>query len=165
MGGSSMAATLVLARQVLPEALARQLNVVPLEVHEHHCVFGCADATDIHLSSNLSAIIGREVTLRALSPSDLSNQIELTYVKEVQTVESVMADVSASMGIELIDDDVEEKRDFTLGIDAAESVDSAPVIRLVNMIIVDAYRRRASDIHLEPTELGASLRYRIDVVL
>jgi type IV pilus assembly protein PilB len=82
------------------------------------------------------------------------------FVKEpTQGLEDILKDVEDN------DEDVEvgsEKKEEVSLEEAMESAEDAPVIRIVNSIMIEALRKRASDIHIEPMEKALRLRYRID---
>src|SRR3989337_3499289 len=65
-----------------------------------------------------------------------------------------------------LDDELEVVREEEVDVSEIErGVDDAPVVKLVNFILTDAIKRRASDIHIEPYEKEFRVRYRIDGVL
>src|SRR5205085_7369444 len=96
------------------------------------------------------------------SQAAIRKAIERNY--EAQTaVTDVMTQLSNEVGnVEVVEDDTPSKVDV---FELKESADEAPVVKLVNMVLVDAIRKGASDIHWEPYEKVFRIRFRVDGVL
>jgi len=91
--------------------------------------------------------------------------IDRLYEAQTGGLAEVLSEMDAAVGdVEVVEGEDEQwaKADI---FELKESADEAPVVRLINMILVDAIRRGASDIHLEPYEKVFRVRFRIDGVL
>jgi general secretion pathway protein E/type IV pilus assembly protein PilB len=145
----------------VPRHVARKYNAVPVAEHEGTVVVALADPSDIEAIDGLQVSLGKTLEYRVTSEEDLKAALDKYYgntssggrgdsdiAKMIQDITEGEVEVSALKG------DVKADN---------EALDAdAPIIRLVNQIIVDAFKLRASDIHLEPMGKRFRLRYRID---
>jgi type IV pilus assembly protein PilB len=153
------------------------LDLQPKEAWERACVFPIAktgktllvalsDPFDIHLVENL-----RMATSLTVVPM-------VAAEKEINDLLGRASSASAAAGSQNLDmEDVMKTTDGDIEVDSAkegseeslekslETAQGAPVIRMVNMIMIEALRTKASDIHIEALEKSSRLRYRIDGTL
>jgi general secretion pathway protein E len=133
----------------------RESRVLPIADSAEGLVVAMADPLDRYAEEAVALAVGRPIRRRVAVPAELEAAIDRLYgggPGEAQ--EEDAAEIAGE--IEALDTDVERLRDL-----ASE----APVIRLVNQIVGRAVEARASDIHLEPTENGLKVRFRIDGLL
>jgi general secretion pathway protein E/type IV pilus assembly protein PilB len=116
-----------------------------------------ADPSDLNTIDSLTHLLNAEIELRVASESDIEGALNKYYGGEKTRDAGIFKDVIQEM--------TEENVQIGNADDGAEVDSDAPLIRLVNQIIVDAFKMRASDIHLEPLEKRFRLRYRIDGML
>ena len=146
--------------ELLPESVARENCVLPLAENDGTLTVIVDDPLDYDTQEKLRFILNRDVRI-ALAPRE---QILEAINRNYGQTEGESAD---SMLQEFTDTAI----DFTETVDdargAEEIVDetSAPIVRLVQLIITEAVQLRASDIHIEPFEDRIRVRYRIDGVL
>ncbi|HST29368.1 MAG TPA: GspE/PulE family protein [Chthoniobacterales bacterium] len=136
---------------------ARRFKVIPVAFGETGLIVAVSNPLDIETIDSLSFLLQRELELICSSP----DKIREALIKYYGT-----ADEAADVIREKIGDDVElglEIGDGTIISDVDEA--DAPIIRLVSMLIIEAYRAGASDIHLEPLDKKFRVRFRIDGVL
>jgi type IV pilus assembly protein PilB len=142
---------------LVPESIAREHAVLAVAEDDGVLKVVMHDPDDLEAIDKLQFIVNRKIRV-ALAPKEaILTAVNKMYAREDETAR-MMQEVS------------EQAIDFNEagGIsDADEAVDetSAPVIRLVQMIITEAVTSRASDIHVEPFEDRVRIRYRIDGVL
>jgi general secretion pathway protein E len=134
----------------------REARLVPIADTPDGLVVAMADPLDRFAQEAVALVAGRPIQPRVAVPAELEAALDRLYGGEPGEAaqEEDAADLSADF--EAIDTDVERLRDL-----ASE----APVIRLVNQIVSRAVEARASDIHLEPSENGLKVRFRIDGLL
>ncbi len=144
----------------VPIAFAKRHVVLPVRVHDDVVEVATADPLNfaplddlrILLDHNVQPVLSTATTIMGCI-----NQVydQTTSNRAEQAIEdmSVAEDVDASAG------------EWTEPLDLLDATDEAPMIRLVNSILYQAARQRASDIHLEPFEREVLVRYRIDGVL
>ncbi len=146
------------ALQTLPAELAHELKVFPLFRIGDVLTVAMTDPGDIAVIDRIHAHTGLEVEPAVATEDDILSAIETHYgiPKAFDTsLDKVLQEI------------VREQPEETAS--AAEELkakaEEAPVIKLVNLIIAQAIRDRASDIHIEPEERHLRVRYRIDGVL
>ena len=147
------------AVQLVPESLARDLQVLVLARDGDVLEVAVSDPLDLVALDHLRALTGCRLTVWMAAPSELSEVIEQFY-SELRTTEHLGAildnlDVSTS---------TTEESDVDLAV-LRQQVEDAPVVRLVNLMIAEAIDARASDIHVEPARDRVTVRFRIDGVL
>jgi len=148
------------AKDFLPEGLARKYQVVPLAVTDSAVDIATADPLDLDAERAIAFALGRQVRMQIASPREIAKRLETLY-RERDVLEEIVSSMTGSYDIEAIDE-LAEDAELDIGIDRSGD---RPVIQLVDRIIAEGIRSRASDIHLEPEETGVAVRYRIDGVL
>ncbi len=153
-------AGLVIPDEVLsavPRNIAKKYRVIPVYKSEGKVAVAIADPSDLNAIDSLTHLLNAEIEPRVASEQDIDAALTRYYggssesVMEKAVQELTMNEVQAKVG-PLADDG---------GVVDADG----PLIRLVNQIIIDAFKLRASDIHLEPLAKKFRLRYRIDGVM
>ncbi len=136
--------------------VARKYRVIPVFKNEGKVGLAIADPSDLNTLDSLTHLLNAEIEPRVASEQDIEAALNKYYGGEKRRT---IGDNDEFKGViqELTESNVEIKAD-----DGGEVEADAPLIRLVNQIIMDAFKLRASDIHLEPLEKKFRLRYRID---
>jgi general secretion pathway protein E/type IV pilus assembly protein PilB len=143
---------------IIPRHVAKKYRVVPLFKADGKVAVALADPSDLNTVDSLTHLLGAEIELRVASEPDIEAALNKYYGGEKKGMDDgVFKDVIQ----ELTEENVHVAADDDGGAIEAD----APLIRLVNQIIADAFKLRASDIHLEPLEKRFRLRYRIDGVM
>jgi type IV pilus assembly protein PilB len=136
---------------------ARRFKVIPVAVGETGLVVAVSDPLDIDTIDSLSFLLQREIELVCSSPE----KIREALIKYYGT-----ADEAADVLQQRIGEDVDLGFEIAEGGDTADGDETdAPIIRMVSMLLVEAHRIGASDIHLEPLDKKFRVRFRIDGVL
>src|SRR5450759_3673083 len=117
-----------------------------------------ADPSDLATIDSLSHLLKSEINLQVASEQDIEAALGKYYGGSNQTAVDTMIQ-------ELTEGNVEAGKLKGMDDDSSVVEADAPLIRLVNQMIVDAFKVRASDIHLEPLVKSFRLRYRIDGML
>jgi len=136
--------------------IARRYRIVPVYKRESGIVVAIGDPLDMETLDSLRHILKCDVQGVVASPDEIKGALEHYYAVEADMNTLINADAEADLALRTTADVAEES-------DVTES--DAPIIRLVTLIILEAHRNRASDIHLEPMERRFRVRYRIDGVL
>jgi type IV pilus assembly protein PilB len=139
---------------VLPETLIRRYQVVPVRMDEDALVLGMVDPLDIVALDDIRRFVDRDIIQAAI------------------TVDGFQAVVNRYPALESsLDQVIQEIRPSDVGEDEPsldrlrEVVEDAPIVRLVNLMLVQAVRQGASDIHVEPQERNLRVRFRVDGTL
>jgi len=141
----------------VPRNIAKKYRVIPVFKSEGKVAVAIADPSDLNAIDSLTHLLNAEIEPRVASEQDIDAALTRYYggssesVMEKAVQELTMNEVQATAG--------------PLADDGAAVDADGPLIRLVNQIIVDAFKLRASDIHLEPLAKKFRLRYRIDGVM
>jgi len=141
---------------IVPRHIARKYRVIPVYKHGNNLTVAIADPSDLATIDSLTHLLKAEINLQVASEQDIESALNKYYGGSNQTAVDTMIQ-------ELTQGEVAAG---TATDDDASIVEAdAPLIKLVNQIIVDAFKTRASDIHLEPLAKTFRLRYRIDGML
>ncbi len=146
--------------ETVPAEIMTQRLALPIARIGRMLTVALADPFDLVALDELASATSLEIVPLVAAESEIAAQIaKLTSGKTSSLdMESVMQDES---DVEVVESDSEE-----VSLDEMlEKAEGAPVIRMVNMILVEALRTGASDIHIEPMDRHLRLRYRIDGVL
>jgi general secretion pathway protein E/type IV pilus assembly protein PilB len=144
----------------VPRHIARKYRVVPVFKHENALTVAIADPSDLDTMDSLQHLVNAEVDFRVASDSD----IEAALSKYYGDRSGMSADPRLKEAIEDLTREHVQVEAGAMGDGAVIEAD-APLIKLVNSLITDAFKLRASDIHLEPLAKKFRVRYRIDGVL
>ncbi len=139
--------------------IMRKNQAIPIRRRGNMLTLAVADPYDIHALDEMSFISGNQIDVAICDEQQLIATLDELGGAD-QQLEDVMADLGAD-NMEVVDTGEVETDE---GILASES-EEAPVVKLVNLILLDAIKRGASDIHIEPYEKAIRVRYRIDGVL
>ena len=143
---------------LIPEDVAVKHNVVPVNRAGSTLILATADPSNIYALDDIKFLTGYNIQAVVASEEAIKRGIE-KYYDQSSLLDDVMASFDDS-DIDFVQDD-EEVTTAELGREAED----APVVKLVNLILTDAIKKVASDIHIEPYEKSFRVRYRIDGVL
>ncbi|MCZ6727780.1 MAG: type IV-A pilus assembly ATPase PilB [Acidobacteria bacterium] len=151
--------------ELVPADMARRYLMVPVQVNDKVLEVAMVDPTDVVAMDDLKFATGLRIQPLVASERAVKEAIERLYGgKDDNQISKMMDDLTTELNapgeLEIVDTD--ENIDLE-SLSAASG--EAPVIKLVNLILTDALRRGASDIHIEPYERRLRVRYRIDGVL
>jgi type IV-A pilus assembly ATPase PilB len=135
---------------------ARRFKVIPVAFGETGLVVAVSDPLDIDTIDSLSFLLQRELELVCSSPDKIRDAL----LKYYGTADEAADILQQKIG-EDVDLGVEIGEEATAETDDAD----APIIRMVSMLLIEAHRAGASDIHLEPLDKKFRVRFRIDGVL
>ena len=150
--------------KIIPADVARKYTILPVSKAGAKITLAMVDPTNVFAMDDIKFMTGYNVDPAVATESSLRAAID-QYYGSTQAIElrKVMEDLTDDLedeDLEVLDD--EEDIDLEALEDEAED---APVVRLVNIILTDAIKRGASDIHVEPYEKEFRVRYRIDGIL
>ncbi|HPC83217.1 MAG TPA: type IV-A pilus assembly ATPase PilB [Thermoanaerobaculaceae bacterium] len=149
--------------RLIPVDLARKYNVIPVNKTGATLTLAMTDPTNIFAMDEITFMTGYRVEPVVASEEAIRETIDRHFgsTREVE-LKKVMEDLTSvdEAALELMEE--EEEMDVAT---LAEGAEEAPVVRLVNIMLTDAIKRGASDIHVEPYERNFRVRYRIDGLL
>jgi len=149
--------------KLIPVDLARKYNVIPVNKTGATLTLAMTDPTNIFAMDEITFMTGYRVEPVVASEEAIRETIDRNFgsSRELE-LKKVMEDLSTvdEAALELMEED--EELDVAK---LSEEASEAPVVRLVNIMLTDAIKRGASDIHVEPYEKSYRVRYRIDGLL
>ncbi|MEY2485816.1 MAG: type pilus assembly protein PilB [Verrucomicrobiota bacterium] len=136
---------------------ARRFNVVPIAFGESGLVVAVSDPLDIDTIDSLSFLLQREIELVCSSPEKIREALLKYYGTADEAADLIQQKLGEDidLGVEIGEEGAAAEGDET----------DAPIIRMVSMLLIEAHRAGASDIHLEPLDKKFRVRFRIDGVL
>jgi len=144
--------------QAVPRHVAKRYNVVPVRREGNSVTVAMADPSDLETIDGLQHSLNMEITAAVASPEDIEAAISKYYGVKDDSVSKMIQDITEG--------EVEIGEVGGMNFEDGSVVEAdAPIIKLVNSMIVEAFKMRASDIHLEPLAKRFRIRYRIDGVL
>lgn len=141
--------------QRLPEATARHHHVAVVGERDGLPVVVTSNPTNVFAMDDVRTILGRNFVTLVATRSQISAYIDRAYNQHSNASEVASSAAATS--------DRTQRLEELSNLQAV--VDDSPVVRYVNLLIVQALNERASDIHVEPTAENLRIRYRIDGVL
>jgi type IV pilus assembly protein PilB len=148
--------------KLIPFETAKRYQILPLSRVGASLTIAMVDPTNVFAMDDIKFMTGFNIEPVVASESSILEGIDKAYgTKQGEDLESVMQTMNDS------DADVElqtEEAEAALA-DLERAADEAPIVKLVNLILTDAVKRGASDIHMEPYEKEFRVRFRIDGVL
>jgi len=144
--------------RLIPEDVATKHTVIPVNRAGSTLILATADPSNIFALDDIKFLTGYNIQPVVAAEDAIRRAID-SYYDQTTSLEDVMGDFDDS-DIDLIHD--EEEADIG---ELAKASEDAPVIKLVNLVLTDAVKKGASDIHVEPYEKSFRVRYRIDGVL
>ncbi len=145
------------AAALLPESVARSLRVIPIRITDDDVVDVAIGEPTNAVVAQVNEVLARPVHILLAAPTEIRRAIDITY-RALSGVEQQIAAFTAGQG---------PQRGPNAAHMAALPVGGtdAPVVQVVNMLITQALRDRASDVHIEPQDERVRVRFRIDGAL
>ena len=149
--------------KLIPFETAKRYQILPLSRVGASLTIAMVDPTNVFAMDDIKFMTGFNIEPVVASESSILEGIDKAYgATKEEDLEQVMLSMS-----EMDESDVELQADQAeLGLaDLEKAADEAPIVKLVNLVLTDAVKRGASDIHMEPYEKEFRVRFRIDGVL
>ncbi len=146
--------------RLIPERLARQYHVIPISQIGDTLVISMADPLNILAMDDLRMMTHYQIDPVLSTDKDILEAIDRIYAPQDLKISRILEGVEVEAPSEL--EQKEEEIDLET---VARTPGKVPVIEVVNLMLVSALDRRASDIHIEPAETHLRIRYRVDGVL
>lgn len=137
-------------------SVARMYAVVPYEVDDTSVSLLAKDPFNSSIIDDLTFTLNKDVTIVVCNPDQVDELIISTYGEEDSSIDDILGDLGESFG--------DNKEDLSEG-DLTDLANQTPIVRFVNLVLQQAIKDKASDIHFEPFEDQFRIRYRIDGAL
>lgn len=139
---------------LVPEAIARKYGVIPVDVRDNTLVLAMEDPSHIQTTEEMAMLTRKRIEPVLSTFQDIQEMIDLTYRVGGEIEEQLSQIPTHSQRTKAAETRV-----------SAEAIAKAPIVRAIDLLIKQAVRDRASDIHVEPQENRLRVRYRIDGIL
>ncbi len=152
--------------KLIPKEVAEKHQVVPVNRAGASLIVAMSDPSNIFAIDDIKFLTGYNIEVVVAAEAAIQTAIQKYYNNS-----GGMGDPLAGVNIDDLMNDFEEDVDLAEResesniVDLEKAAEDAPVVKLVNLILVDAIKKGASDIHIEPYEKEMRVRYRIDGVL
>src|SRR6266568_2759013 len=149
--------------KLIPYETAKRYQILPLSRVGASLTIAMVDPTNVFAMDDIKFMTGFNIEPVVASESSILDGIEKAYgTSKEEDLEQVMQSMS-----DMDEADVELQADQQeLGLaDLEKAADEAPIVKIVNLVLTDAVKRGASEIHMEPYEKEFRVRFRIDGVL
>jgi type IV pilus assembly protein PilB len=149
--------------KLIPGDVARKYNILPVNKTGATITIAMADPTNVFAMDDIKFMTGYNVEPVVASELGIKAAIDNYYgTSSALELKKVMEDLQQAENADL--EVLEEEEEMDVGA-LADSAEEAPVVKLCNLVLTDAIKRGASDIHIEPYEKEFRVRFRIDGIL
>lgn len=142
-------------------SFARAYEIIPIRFEDNTLTVALSDPLNPTILDDLHFMLGTNVKGAISNKEDIMEAITKFYGTSGESVEDMLKELEHDMPMEKYDEETIQDDVITL----RELATEAPVIKLLNLILIQAIKDRASDIHFEPFEDEFKIRYRVDGVL
>jgi type IV pilus assembly protein PilB len=148
---------------LVPREIMEKGLVIPLKLHENKLTVAMANPLDVKTIDELAFVTGRNIHVCVATETSIRNVID-KYLGYSDTFFNFVDEIPFSDKVEFVtgvDGDKDDEEKVTIQTSDVMN-EGSHIVKLVTMLLADAARSRASDIHIEPEEKGIQVRYRID---
>ncbi|MBI3097814.1 MAG: Flp pilus assembly complex ATPase component TadA [Planctomycetes bacterium] len=145
--------------------MAKVYKIVPIKFENHCLTVAMADPLNVSVLDDLRFMLNCDVQGAVSNEDAVNKAIDQFYAGQTETVEDLLKEMGnvSEGGTDMI---IQDSKTSAISIDDANALANAPaVIKLLNLILMQAIKDQASDIHFEPFETEFKVRYRVDGVL
>ena len=143
---------------LIPSNIVQKYKIVPISLDGQTLTISMVDPSNLFAVDDIRFLTRKNIRVTVATETAIKQAMDRFYDAGTG-VDEVLSEFSDE-GVDLI----ESSEDLDIG-ELESAAEQAPVVKLVNLVLVDAIRKGASDIHLEPYEKSLRVRYRIDGVL
>ncbi len=150
--------------EMVDPTMANVYKIIPIEYEDDTLTVAMADPLNLSVLDDLRFMLDCDVEGAVSNEEDVEEAIEEYYEGDSETVDGLLRTIDEEMEIENLENPGQD--DEQVDIDNLEAMaNKPPVIKLLNLVLMQAIRDQASDIHFEPFETEFKVRYRVDGVL
>ena len=144
--------------KMIPHEVAKRYGVFPVRIKDNTLILAMSDPVDVVALDNIRSITNIDVKPILCAKSDISTSIEKYYHSE-EILYDLLKNVVNDKNVDI--SKAGKELDSRFDVEAIKG-EYGPIIRLINFVLSDSLKSRATDIHIEPQENSARIRYRID---
>ncbi len=149
--------------QHVPTQMARTYRVIPIEYNKsrNQLTVAMDNPDNFRATDDLSTLMGFKVVAKIADEDSIKTALDTYYAEEDEGISELIGEIESDQDLAQL-----VGRDASIDLDdLKDAAESTPVIKLLNLVLMQAIRDKASDIHFEPFEDEYKMRYRIDGVL
>ncbi len=146
---------------LIAEKFARQYSLIPVSRLGRVLTVAMSDPLNLFAIDDMKILTKYQIDIALATENDIRDAINNYYGTHAQDISQILSEMPQE-GVEVEHGETEENIDIG---EMAEESKSAPIVKIVSLILNEAMKRRASDIHIEPCEKNLRIRYRIDGTL
>ena len=151
--------------EIVSEPMAQLYRIVPLELSGNRLTIASAEPQKMQIADELRVLLGYDIHVRVATDPEIQKVLDKYYSSKTDTLESIVDKLEGDKELEAAAKAAALK-DGPIALDDVEALaESAPVRKLLNMVLLMAIRDSASDIHFEPFEHEFRIRMKADGVL
>ena len=151
--------------RLVPTAIALKYEVLPVKRIGGTLTLAMADPTNVFALDDIAFMTNLQILPVVAPQAAIRKGIEKYYEAPTSSMSDMLSEITAEAGnVEVVEGGEDESAKVDI-FELKESSEEAPVVKLVNMVLVDAIRKGASDLHWEPYDKVFRIRFRIDGVL
>jgi type IV pilus assembly protein PilB len=151
--------------RLVPTAIALKYEVLPVKRIGGTLTLAMADPTNVFALDDIAFMTNLQILPVVAPQAAIRKGIEKYYEAPASSMSDMLSEITAEVGnVEVVEGSEDESAKVDM-FELKESSEEAPVVKLVNMVLVDAIRKGASDLHWEPYDKVFRIRFRIDGVL
>ncbi|MDD5454489.1 MAG: ATPase, T2SS/T4P/T4SS family, partial [Candidatus Ratteibacteria bacterium] len=144
----------------VPSSIAKAYKIIPVRMEGNTLVVAMGDPMNIQILDDLRFMLDCEVKGLRSNEEEVNASIEKFYGVQAGSIEDLLKEVEAT-----VTSGREEEREIADLAALEEMARQLPIVKLVNLVLIQAIKDRASDIHFEPFEDQFKIRYRVDGIL
>jgi len=144
--------------QLLPQSQAKYHNVVPIALIGNILTLAVADPFDLVKRDDLRILTRCDLRLVVSTAPAIAKAIERAYNRTEHEINDILGNMNSEPEVELREQNQEDESNIDVS-------DGSPVVKLVNLMVFEALKSHASDIHVEPFQNKVSVRFRQDGLL
>ena len=152
------------ARALVSDSMAQMYRVIPLALNDGVLTLATCNPQNLAMQDELRRFLGCEIRLCVVSEGQIDRAIDKHFNEDVESITKIIAELDSDEDLKQAAQKLGTEGAINLN-DVNELVDSAPVRKLLNMVLLLAIKEHASDIHFEPFEEEFRIRIKADGVL
>ncbi|MDP3789027.1 MAG: ATPase, T2SS/T4P/T4SS family, partial [Candidatus Omnitrophota bacterium] len=153
-----------ISREVLQKispTIIKIYKIMPIKFEENTLTIAMSDPLNVNISDDLRFMLGFNIKGIIAREADITEAIHKYYGESGESINEILGEIEKKVPIA----PVEEEEELTDVVVLQELASQPPVVKLLNLILLQAVKDRASDIHFEPFEDKYMIRYRVDGIL
>lgn len=151
-------------KELVTDAMAQMYRVIPLKLEGNQLTLATCDPHNLSIRDELRRFLGYEISLVISTETQIKKTLDKYFNEDIESMDKIIAELNSDEDLKKAVDELSGGGPINLT-DVNELVESAPVRKLLNMVLLLAIKDHASDIHLEPFEEEFRIRIKADGVL